>query len=88
MNALKRPWARGTGGASSSKCVNYGTLLNRESTYPANFSLALGPVANGGFLFKQPFKTKFQNAPTQASIPTKHGGMLAKRASTWPRDHF
>jgi hypothetical protein len=42
--------------------VNYGTLLNRESTYPANFSLALGPVANGGFLFKQPFKTEFQKA--------------------------
>src|SRR5450759_1751554 len=24
----------------------------------------------------------------QASMPTRHGGMLAKRASTWPRDHF
>src|ERR1035437_2094400 len=21
-------------------------------------------------------------------MPTRHGGMLAKRASTWPRDHF
>ena len=21
-------------------------------------------------------------------MPTRHGGMLASRASTWPRDHF
>ncbi len=27
-------------------------------------------------------------APTQASIPIRHGGILASRASTWPRDHF
>src|SRR5664280_1951525 len=27
-------------------------------------------------------------APTQASMPIRHGGILAKRASTWPRDHF
>ena len=26
--------------------------------------------------------------PTQASIPIRHGGILAKRASTWPRNHF
>ena len=56
------PLGQGHCGASSSKCVNYSTLLNRELTYPANFSLALGPVANGGFLFKQPFKTEFQKA--------------------------
>src|SRR5262245_29891468 len=24
----------------------------------------------------------------QASMPTRHGGRLASRASTWPRDHF
>jgi hypothetical protein len=24
----------------------------------------------------------------QASIPIKHGGRLASRACTWPRDHF
>jgi hypothetical protein len=24
----------------------------------------------------------------EASMPTRHDGMLAKRASTWPRDHF
>ena len=56
------PRGQGHCGASSSKCVNYSTLLNRESTYRANFSLALGPVANGGFLFKQSFKTEFQKA--------------------------
>src|SRR6516162_10261610 len=27
-------------------------------------------------------------APTQASMPIRHGGRLASRASTWPRDHF
>ena len=27
-------------------------------------------------------------APTQASIPIRQGGILASRASTWPRDHF
>jgi NAD(P)-dependent dehydrogenase (short-subunit alcohol dehydrogenase family) len=27
-------------------------------------------------------------SPTQASMPIRHGGILAKRASTRPRDHF
>src|SRR5713226_548139 len=27
-------------------------------------------------------------APTQASMPIRHGGIFANRASTWPRDHF
>lgn len=27
-------------------------------------------------------------APTPASIPIRHGGIFANRASTWPRDHF
>src|SRR4029453_7624528 len=27
-------------------------------------------------------------APVQASMPMRHGGRLASRASTWPRDHF
>jgi hypothetical protein len=27
-------------------------------------------------------------APTQASMPIRHGGRLASRASSWPRDHF
>src|SRR6185436_2633786 len=26
--------------------------------------------------------------PTQASMPIRHGGRLANRAATWPRDHF
>jgi hypothetical protein len=26
--------------------------------------------------------------PTQASMPTRHAGMLADHACTWPRDHF
>jgi hypothetical protein len=53
-------------GRFTSKCVNYSTLLNRETTYRANFSLALGPVANGGFLFKQSFKTEFHGADREA----------------------
>src|SRR5246500_4895907 len=27
-------------------------------------------------------------APTQASMPIRHGGRLASRAEIWPRDHF
>jgi hypothetical protein len=27
-------------------------------------------------------------APTQASMPIRQGGILASRASNWPRDHF
>src|SRR5450759_5086079 len=27
-------------------------------------------------------------APTQASMPIRHGGIFENRASTWPRDHF
>src|SRR4029077_16832929 len=26
--------------------------------------------------------------PTHASMPIRQGGVLASRASTWPRDHF
>src|SRR5450631_2512148 len=29
-----------------------------------------------------------QVMPTLASIPIRQGGILASRASTWPRDHF
>jgi hypothetical protein len=29
-----------------------------------------------------------RRAPTRASIPIKHGGMLASRVSNWLRRHF
>src|SRR6187431_2314088 len=55
-------------------------LSNRDETYFAGISRASWP---------RPLSLRLRwCAPTQASMPIRHGGRLENRASTWPRDHF
>lgn len=50
-----------------SRCVNYITLLNRESIYFANSSLALGPSQMAGSLLIIPIKTEIRKADRGAT---------------------
>ena len=45
-------------------------------------------LAKAAAIFRSALKLPAEMMRTNARLHDRHGGILASRASTWPRDHF